>query len=129
MYVSTVNLFVHDVDRAARFFVESLGWEKRMDVPMGGDTRWFTVGPPGEKTELVLVKGFAGWSPGKVGGFTGIVLRVDDVEAAAAGMMERGVEFSQPPVAQSWGLWAQFVDSEGNEIGLSSVPSTLAATY
>jgi len=129
MYIRTVNVYVNDVDRAIAFYTGSLGWEKRTDAPMNDEIRWVTVGPPGEKTQFVLCKGFAGWAPEKVGGFTGTVIGVDDVEAAAAGLSERGVEFTTPPTPQPWGLWAQFVDSEGNEFGLHSEPSTLAAVF
>ena len=76
----------------------------------------------------MLAHGFGGWSPDKVGGFTGTVLEVDDVEAAAAGMIVAGVEFTTPPTAMPWGLWAQFKDSEGNELGLHSDVSTLAGS-
>jgi predicted enzyme related to lactoylglutathione lyase len=126
MYVSLMTLFVHDVDRALDFYTRVLGWEKRDDAEMGPGTRWVTVGPPGEKTSFVLARGFGGWSPEKVGGPTGTVLEVVDVEATVADLSQRGVEFSEPPRVEPWGLYAQFKDSEGNEFGLHSEQSTLA---
>ncbi len=128
MYIRTVTLFVHDVDRALDFYTRVLGWENRMDQPLqpGSDLRWVTVAPPGEKTEMVLARGFAGWAADKVGGFTGTVLGVDDAEATALDLTAKGVEFTTPPTPMPWGLWAQFKDSEGNEFGLHSEQSTLA---
>jgi predicted enzyme related to lactoylglutathione lyase len=126
MYISLVTLFVHDVDRAIDFYTRVLGWEKRDDAEMAPGMRWVTVGPSGEKTSFVLAHGFGGWSPEKVGGATGTVLEVDDVEASVADLSQRGVEFSAPPRVEPWGLWAEFKDSEGNEFGLHSEQSTLA---
>ncbi|MBD5603976.1 MAG: VOC family protein, partial [Candidatus Eremiobacteraeota bacterium] len=57
---------------------------------------------------------------------TGTVIEVDDVEATAADLSGRGVEFTTPPTVEPWGLWAQFADSEGNELGLHSEQSTFA---
>ncbi len=128
MYIGSVTLFVHDVERAIEFYTQRLGWDKIDDAEMEPGMRWVTVAPPGEKTRFVLAHGFGGWSPDKVGGFTGTVLEVDDVEAAAAGMIVAGVEFTTPPTAMPWGLWAQFKDSEGNELGLHSDVSTLAGS-
>jgi len=126
MHIGTVTLFVADVERALDFYTRVLGWEKRHDFPMDDGTRWLTVAPAGEKTQFVLARGFGGWSADKVGGFTGVVLNVPDAEVAAAWMMAAGVEFTTPPAAMPWGIWAQFVDSEENELGLYSTVSTLA---
>ncbi|HEX8260441.1 MAG TPA: VOC family protein [Rubrobacteraceae bacterium] len=32
--------------------------------------------------------------------------------------VRRGVEFSEEPNEQPWGMWAQFKDVDGNEFGL-----------
>ena len=34
----------------------------------------------------------------------------------------RGVEFTEEPTNQPWGLWAQFRDPDGNEHGLIEHP-------
>jgi lactoylglutathione lyase len=120
MYISVVSLFVNDVDRAVDFYTNKLGWEKTMDVPMGEDSRWVTVAPKGERTSFTLTKGGPMWSADKVGGFSGVIIEVDDVFKTHTELEQRGVAFSEPPRNEPWGGWAMFTDSEGNVHGLHS---------
>ena len=128
MYISVVSLFVNDVDRAADFYVQKLGWEKTMDVPMGEDARWVTVAPSHDATAFTLSKGSPGWSPDKVGGFSGVILETDDVYKTHDELVKKGVEFEEQPTTQPWGGWATFKDSEGNIHGLHSpVPAGVSS--
>lgn len=120
MYISVVNLYVNDVDRAIAFYTTKLGWEKTMDFPMGEGSRWVTVAPPGAQTAFTLTKDGPMWSPEKVGGFSGVVVEVDDVYATHTALTKAGVEFTEPPRTEPWGGWAMFKDSEGNVHGLHS---------
>ena len=120
MYISVLTLFVEDVDRAVDFYTKKLGWDKTMDVPMGED-RWVTVAPPGERTSFTLTKGPPSWAPDKaVGGFSGVIIEVDDVHQAHAKLEQQNVEFTDEPRIEPWGGWAMFMDSEGNIHGLHS---------
>jgi len=128
MYISVVSLFVKDVDRAIAFYTQKLGWEKTMDAPMGEDGRWVTVAPKGERTAFTLSTGSPDWSPEKPGGFTGVILEVDDVYKTHDQLKKNGVEFSEDPRVEPWGGWAMITDSEGNRIGLHSpVPAGVSA--
>ncbi len=120
MYISVVSVFVNDMDRAVDFYTKKLGWMKTMDVPMGADMRWVTVAPPGEKTSFTLTKGSPGWSPEKVGGFTGVIIEVDDVFQAQKDLSQTNIEFTEAARNEPWGGWAMFKDSEGNVHGLHS---------
>ena len=74
-----------------------------------------SVAPPGGKTEIVLAKGFGGWSAEKVGEFSRIVLSMTDAQATYETLRDRGVTFSEPPTAQPWGMiQALFEDQDGN---------------
>ena len=115
MYISVVSLPVSDVDRAIDFYTKKLGWEKTMDAPMGEDTRWVTVAPPGEKVALSLAK-----DSEKAGGFAGVILEVDDVYKTHELLKKAGIEFEEPPRSEPWGGWAMLKDSEGNVLGLHS---------
>lgn len=53
--VETVGLPVADQDRALEFYVGTLGFEKRRDVPFGSGRRWIEVAPPGSATTIALV--------------------------------------------------------------------------
>ena len=79
-----------DQDRSIDFYVESLGFEKRTDVPFGGQYRWVEVYPPGGTTGIAL----APPRPGDAveGRETGISLSSDDIDAAHAQLQSRGVD-------------------------------------
>ena len=127
MYIGIVTLNVSDQDRAKEFYTKKLGWEVEDDAPMGENTRWLTVIPPGAQTSLVLAKGFGDWAPEKVGGNSGIALEVDDVFTTAEKFKKNGVEFTAEPSNEFFGGWAMFKDSEGNVLGMHS-PAKVGAT-
>jgi lactoylglutathione lyase len=59
--IATVGIPVTDQDRALGFYTETLGMEKRLDVPLaqfGG--RWITVASPGSTTTLALIPAHEG---------------------------------------------------------------------
>ncbi|MGI8737878.1 MAG: hypothetical protein DLM53_00390 [Candidatus Eremiobacter antarcticus] len=120
MYISVVTLFVNDVDRAVDFYTNKLGWQKTMDVAMGEDSRWVTVAPSGGQTSFTLSKGSPDWAPEKVGGFSGVIIEVDDVHEAHKQFENKDIEFTDGPRDEQWGGWAMFKDSEGNIHGLHS---------
>ena len=112
----TVGVYVSDQDRALDFYVDKLGFEKRTDEPMGPEARWIEVAPAGAETVLVLFT-----SPGqedRIGTFSNVVFECDDIEATYRELRGRGVEFTEEPSEQPWGMWAQFKDVDGNEFGL-----------
>jgi lactoylglutathione lyase len=89
--VRTVGVSVVDQVRALEFYVHTLGFEKRLDVPMGEGSRWIEVAPPGATTTIALVH-----SPQSSGGTaTGIRLRSEDVEADHAALVSRGVDVDE----------------------------------
>ena len=49
----TVGIPVTNQDRALAFY-EKLGFETRLDVPMGEGARWIEVAPPGASVSLAL---------------------------------------------------------------------------
>jgi predicted enzyme related to lactoylglutathione lyase len=127
MYISVVTLYVNDVDRAVDFYTKKLGWEKTMDAPMGDGTRWVTVAPTGTQTAFTLMKGGPGWSADKVGGSSGVIMEVDDVNQTYQELRKSGIEFAEEPRTEPWGGWAMFKDSEGNVHGLHSPASEATA--
>jgi lactoylglutathione lyase len=113
--LESVTIYVSDQDQALDFYVNKLGFEKRADRPIGPGMRWITVAPPGGKTEIVLAKGFGGWSAEKVGEFSRIVLSMTNAQATYETLRDRGVTFSEPPTTQPWGMiQALFEDQDGN---------------
>lgn len=87
--LSLVCLPTPDQDRAVSFY-ESLGFEKRTDVPFGGSYRWIEVYLPEGSTGIAL----APPPPDKEAEAmeTGIVLRTSDIDATHSEMRSLGID-------------------------------------
>src|SRR5262245_2328566 len=88
--VGRVCVTVADTDRAIDFYVDTLGFEKVLDVPMGPGMRWVEVALPGTKTTIALAPPPPGQEAG--GGQTGICLDTSDVDADHAALKAAGVD-------------------------------------
>ena len=109
--ISIISLPVADQARAIEFYVEKLGFEVRMDAPMGPDMRWVTVAPKGGTAQITLVSWDMSMKPGSV---AGLILDTDDVDGDYATCKDRGVEFSMEPKTEFWGRFTEFKDPDGN---------------
>ena len=124
--ISLTTIYVSDNERAKDFYVNKLGLELRNDLPLGMGTeeenlRWLSVAPPGSDTEIVLAKGYAGWTPELVGKFGSVGFTTDDIKGTFKELSERGVKFTEEPNFQYYGMWhAQFEDEDGNSFVLTS---------
>ena len=129
-----VSVWVHDQDEALAFYTEKLGMELREDatLPEAGGFRWLSVGPPAQpdvaltlmaipgppvfdedtraKIKELLARGAAG----------GLFFAADDVQSTFEEFKGRGVEFTQEPMQQPYGLDAGFRDSSGNHFRMMS---------
>jgi catechol 2,3-dioxygenase-like lactoylglutathione lyase family enzyme len=88
--VGRVCVTIADTDRAIDFYVDKLGFEKVIDVPMGPDMRWVEVALPGTATTIALAPPPQGWEAG--GSQTGICLDSSDVDADHAALKAAGVD-------------------------------------
>jgi predicted enzyme related to lactoylglutathione lyase len=116
--IKFVSVPVTDQDRALEFYTTVLGFKVFTDAPFDGTQRWIELGIPRAETKLVLFT-----APGQekmIGGFMNITFTADDVEATAAEMKAKGVEFVQEPEKADWGTAAIFKDPDGNQFVLSS---------
>jgi len=88
--VATVVIPTDDVDGAIAFYTEKLGFEKRVDVPFGGQYRWVEVAPAGAVTTIALAPPPPGGTAGKRE--TGIGLHSDDIDGYHAQLRDAGVD-------------------------------------
>jgi catechol 2,3-dioxygenase-like lactoylglutathione lyase family enzyme len=107
---------VSDQDRAIEFYVESLGFEKRTDVPFGNGYRWVEVAPAGADTTIAIVPPPPGKPTGNVE--TGIGLHTDDIDGYHASLKASGVDVD-PEVSRMGDpvpplFW--FRDPDGNSL-------------
>src|SRR5213592_1577174 len=88
--VGRVCVSVADTDRAIDFYVETLGFEKVVDVPMGPTMRWVEVSLPNAETTIALAPPPEGKPVG--GSETGICLDVSDIDATHAALKSAGAD-------------------------------------
>jgi lactoylglutathione lyase len=88
--VRTVGVPVSNQGRAVKFYVDTLGFEKRLDVPLPQfGQRWIEVAPPGSATTIALIEA----REGKPAGIeTGIRFETHDAGAVHARFLEHGVD-------------------------------------
>jgi predicted enzyme related to lactoylglutathione lyase len=113
--ISLIAVPCDNVDKQIEFY-ESLGFEKRTDVPFGGQYRWVEVYPPSGSTGIAL----APPPPGSEAGSkeTGIILNTNDIDATHAGLKAKGIDvdaevsrMGDPVPPMFW-----FRDTEGNSL-------------
>jgi catechol 2,3-dioxygenase-like lactoylglutathione lyase family enzyme len=111
--VGGVAVPVADQERALRFYVETLGFEVRLDVPTGDGGRWLQVAPPGGRVPVALVTAREG---DRVGIDTGITFTTGDAEADHALLAWGGVDTE--PLLRWPGVPLMFIlrDPDGNQL-------------
>jgi predicted enzyme related to lactoylglutathione lyase len=88
--INTVVIPVSDQDRAIEFYVETLGLQKRADIPFGNGYRWVEVAPGDAQTTIALAPPPEGRPTGNRE--TGIGLQTDDIDAYHAELKAAGVD-------------------------------------
>ena len=129
--MANAQLWVLDQDEALEFWTKKVGFEVRQDLTMPelGDFRWLSVGAPGQDMSITLMaipgppvldddtkkqvedlvsKGWAGT----------VFLTTDDVQAAYEELKGNGVEFTEAPSEQPYGVDSEFRDPSGNKFRL-----------
>jgi catechol 2,3-dioxygenase-like lactoylglutathione lyase family enzyme len=128
--LSHTTIYVLDQDAAKDFYVNKLGFEVATDGTMGNGFRWLTVRPKGQsELEIILMKvDGPNIQPdvaailrdlvvrGKLGGG---VLETADVRKTYEELKAKGVEFSQPPKEQFYGIETIMRDNSGNWFSLT----------
>ena len=132
MNLEVVTLPVSDVDRAKSFY-ESLGWRFDIDLVVSDDVRTVQFTPPHSGCSIQFGKGGTTAEPGSA---QGMILVVNDIDAARDDLVGRGVEVSEVQEARPPGLdgtegersyfaRASFSDPDGNRWVLQEVTTRL----
>src|SRR5258705_378309 len=140
MKLEVVVVPVTDVDRAKRFY-QSMRW--RLDADFAkGDWRIVQVTPPGSACSIFFGKGLTKATPGSA---PGLLIMVDDVEAARAELIGYGIDVSEAfhfegglhftgtrgrlpgpdPERRSYSTFASFNDPDGNGWLLQEIKTRL----
>ena len=122
MRIHVTSVFVDDQAKALDFYTNTLGFEKKTDIPLG-DASWLTVVSPEQPdgTELLLEpSGHPAVKPFKDAlvedGIPAASFAVDDVRAEFDRLQARGVRFTQEPTEMGPVTTAVFDDTCGNLI-------------
>ena len=124
-----VPIPVSDVDRSKAFYTEKMGFKEDLDHSTGERFRVVQLTPPGSACSIAIGTGIVATSPGSV---QGLQLVVSDIDAARAGLLNRGVEVSEvqhfdggawrPGGGGDWNSFAFFSDPDGNGWVLQQSP-------
>jgi predicted enzyme related to lactoylglutathione lyase len=123
LQIKLTSVMVEDQTKALTFYTAALGFEKRMDFPVG-EYRWITVAAPGrDDLELALEPNVnpAARAFQQAMFAQGIPLasfQSTDLDADYAGLQGKGVAFTQPPTVAGTVKIAVFSDTVGNLIQL-----------
>ena len=113
---------VSDIDRAKSFYLDKVGFNLDVDHRAGEDFRVVQLTPPGSACSITIMRNIA--APGSL---RGLHLVVEDIDAARAELLDRGVDASElfhfaeggqtpgpDPQRQSYNTFCSFEDPDGN---------------
>jgi len=105
---------VADVDRSKAFYADQLGFNVDHDTRISDDLRVVQLTPPGSGCSVVIGRGIAEMEPGSL---KGVQLVVNDVRAARAQLVERGVEVSDVQILGPEGQRPASAGDDLNNVG------------
>lgn len=105
---------VTDVERAKTFYADGLGFDLDHDTKVSDDYHVVQLTPPGSGCSVVLGRGVAEMVPGSL---KGLQLVVNDIRAARAQLVERGVEVGEIQVAGPSGLRPATAEDDLDDVG------------
>ena len=137
--LEVVIIPVADAERAKQFYT-SLGWRQDADFVFSDTHRVLHFTPPGSQASVIFGTGVTKAVPGAAGS---LLLAVNDIDAARADLIERGVDVSEvfhglafsdtaetrvpgpDPERSSYRSFASFSDPDGNEWLLQELTTRL----
>lgn len=128
--ISIHSVYVLDQQAALDFYVDILGFEVSADVDMGF-MRWLTVALPAQPDRQILLEVPAApmlpeatattvrelVTQGALG--AAAILTTDDCQATYEELLAKGVEFTEKPTKQPYGIDCALRDPFGNHIRIT----------
>jgi catechol 2,3-dioxygenase-like lactoylglutathione lyase family enzyme len=123
--ISIVSVWVLDQDSAKDFYTSKLGFEVTNDIKLDNGMRWLTVRPTaGTGQEFLLMDPSHSMLDDQTaqqvralvakGALSPGVISTSDCRGDYEVLVERGVEFIQPPAERPYGIEAIVRDDSGN---------------
>jgi len=117
-------IHVSDMDRALKFYHETLG------LPIALDAKMFNHAEIGPDEPLAKIGFHATGRKVKRKRWTGIVFDTDDIYALYERLSKQGVKFTRKPTKAVWGgVVADFLDPDNNEFEVVQDPEHYKRKY
>jgi predicted enzyme related to lactoylglutathione lyase len=113
MKLELVPVPVSDVDRAAAFYADQLGFAVDVDVRPADGVRVVQLTPPGSACSIGLGTGLPAYEA-PPGSLRGLHLVVEDIERSRAELIGRGVDVGAVQDVGGGVRYAGFSDPDGN---------------
>lgn len=115
-HIGAASIWVNDMDRAVDYYtrVLELTLEKRVDEQNHAPMAWLRF--PEGRAIVILADAKSMRAEGRVGGFTGLVLDVDDAERTYRELESRGATFVGPLMKGPDALRLMVADPDGNHV-------------
>ncbi len=120
MKLELVPVPVTDVDRAKAFYV-GLGFEADVDVSPAPGVRVVQLTPPGSACSISVGTGLPAYEESPPGSVKGLHLVVQDIEAARADLIGRGIDVGDVQDVGGGVKYAGFADPDGNTLTLQEM--------
>src|SRR4051812_34008300 len=127
--ITVTSVLVDDQEKALRFYTEKLGFQPKLDIPLG-DARWLTVVSKAdpEGVQLLLepnrheaAKAFQAAT--RADGIPATTFAVDDVHKEYERLKAAGVELAREPTETGQTVMAVLDDTCGNLIAIHQLVS------
>ena len=125
---------VSDIERAKAFYADGMGFVVDVDHQPNDDVRIVQMTPPGSACSVTIGKGMTKMAPGSL---EGLQLVVDDIAAARAELLERGMPVSTiqhhdgsgfvDGPGGPWNSFMFFSDPDGNSWAIQERPEDPAS--
>lgn len=127
MKIKLTSIYVNDLDKALKFYTETLGLQKKADFSNGG-YRWLTVASPeepnGTELQLALDNNPAGKAYQQAlfqQNQPAIMFFTDDVKGDYETIKAKGGDFTMSPTDVTGSTIAQLTDGCGNRVQLTQL--------
>ncbi len=128
MKLELIPLPVADVDRAIAFYADQLGFNLDFDVRPSEGVRVVQLTPEGSGCSVGFGTGLAAYA-GEPGSVRGVHLIVEDIAAARAELVARGVAVGEIQDFGGGVKGADFSDPDGNTLELQEMAWRKGAAY
>ena len=130
MRIRIVSIPVQNQENALKFYTGTLGFVKKLDIPLGEGNRWLTVVAKEEQDgpELLLEPAPINFEPAEIyqkalfdAGIPYTQFNVESVQEEYERLTKLGVEFSMKPTEMGTAKLAIFNDTCGNHIQIVEI--------